>query len=289
MKSSLSHLPKVNEQQILQIVDIIKEVIVPEKIILFGSYAKGKQVEHKYQIKDGTTIEYTSDYDILVVLKEIPERLSNLESTIMNKTAIYNTPLNLEIHEIDYINKGLDIGEYFFVDIIKEGVSLYDTGLLEFSTPRQLTLIERKEKALRYFNTWFPGAEKMLKGSKFFFAESDLKESVFLLHQATESLYYTVLLVFTDYKPKLHNLWKLRKKAKPYSEELFLVFRTEIDEYDNHLFDLLKRGYIDARYREDYTITENELKDLIAKVTLIVPIVEKICKEEIASPVLNDF
>ncbi|MGN6195360.1 MAG: HEPN domain-containing protein [Ginsengibacter sp.] len=288
MKSSLSHLPKVNEEQILQIVDIIREVIVPEKIILFGSYAKGKQVEHKYQIKDGTTIEYTSDYDILVVLKEIPERLSNLESTIMNKTAIYNTPLNLEIHEIDYINKGLDIGEYFFVDIIKEGVSLYDTGLLEFSTPRQLTLIERKEKALRYFNTWFPGAEKMIKGSKFFCAESDLKESVFLLHQATESLYYTVLLVFTDYKPKLHNLWKLRKKAKPYSEELFLVFRTEIDPYDNHLFDLLKRGYIDARYREDYTITENELKDLIDKVALIVPIVEKICKEEIASLVLHD-
>jgi len=64
MKSSLNHLPKVNKEQILQIVEIIKEVIVPEKIILFGSYAKGKQIEHKYQVKDGTTFEYISDYDI---------------------------------------------------------------------------------------------------------------------------------------------------------------------------------------------------------------------------------
>jgi predicted nucleotidyltransferase/HEPN domain-containing protein len=283
MKSSLSHLPKLNQDQITKIVEIIKEMISPEKIILFGSYAKGRQVEHKYQIKDGTTMEYTSDYDFLVVLKEIPEKLFNLESAIVNKTAKYNAPVNLEIHEIDYINNGLEIGEYFFVDIVKEGVLLYDTGLLEFARPRELTLTERKEKALRYFNTWFSGAEKMIKGSRFYFAENDLKESVFLLHQATESLYYTVLLVFTDYKPKLHNLWKLRKKAKPYSEELFLVFRTETDEYDNHLFDLLKRGYIDARYRDDYAITKNELKDLINRVTLIIPIIEKICKEKIAA------
>lgn len=287
MKSSLSHLPKTNQQQILQIVSIIKEVIAPEKIILFGSYAKGKQVEHKYQVKDGTTFEYTSDYDILVVLNEIPEKLFNLDSAIINKTQKYNAPVNLEIHEIDYINEGLKIGEYFFVDIVKEGILLYDTGSMEFTEPRELTPLERKEKALRYFNKWFRGAEKMIKGSKFYYTENDLKESVFLLHQAAESLYYTVLLVFTDYKPKLHNLWKLRKKTKPYSEELFLVFRTEVDEYDNHLFDLLKRGYIDARYREDYEITENELRDLIDKVALMMPIVKKICNERISAFIEN--
>jgi predicted nucleotidyltransferase/HEPN domain-containing protein len=283
MKTSISFLPKINQDQILQIVEIIKEVIPAEKIILFGSYAKGKQVEHKYQAKDGTTFEYTSDYDILVVLKEIPEKLFNLESAIINKTEKYNAPVNLEIHRIDYINKGLEIGEYFFVDIVKEGVLLYNTGSLEFATPRELTPQERKEKALRYFNTWFPQVGELIEGCKFHFHRNNLKISVFELHQATESLYYTVLLIFTDYKPKLHNLWKLRKKTKPYSEDLFLVFRAEMDEYDNHLFDLLKRGYIDARYREDYIISENELKDLINRITLMVPIVERICKEKISS------
>ena len=283
MKSSLSHLPETKQKQILQIVEIIKEVTDPEKIILFGSYAKSRQVEHKYQDKDGTTFEYTSDYDILVVLKEIPEKLFNLESAIINKTEKYKAPVNLEIHIIDYINKGLEIGEYFFVDIVKEGILLYDTASSEFVEPRELAPLERKEKALRYFNTWFPRSEKMIKGCKFYYTENDLKEAVLLLHQAAESLYYTVLLVFTDYKPKLHNLWKLRKKAKPYSKELFLVFRVEVDDYDNHLFDLLKRGYLDARYREDYVITKNELKDLIDKVTLMVPIVKRICEEKISA------
>lgn len=283
MKSSLSHLPKLNQEQIIQIVEIIKEIVSPEKIILFGSYAKGRQVEHKYQLKDGTTFEYASDYDILIVLKEIPEKLSDLESTIINKTSKFNAPVNLEIHQIEYINKGLEIGEYFFADIVKEGILLHDTGLVEFADPHELTPIERKEKAQRYFDTWFPQADSFVKGCKFFISERALNIAAFNLHQAAESLYYGVLLVFTDYKPKLHNLWKLRKKTKPYSEDLFLVFRAEMDEYDNHLFDLLKRGYIDARYREDYTISENELNDLIDKITLMVPIVERICKEKISS------
>ena len=50
-----------------------------------------------------------------------------------------------------------------------------------------------------------------------------------------------------------------------------------------YLFDLLKRGYIDARYREDYIINENELKELIDKVTSMVTLVEKICKQKIDS------
>ena len=95
MKSSLSHLPQIHQKQILQIAEIIKEVANPEKIILFGSFAKGKQVEHKYRAKDGTTFEYISDYDILVVLKEIPEKLFNLESAVINKTQKYNAPVNL--------------------------------------------------------------------------------------------------------------------------------------------------------------------------------------------------
>ncbi len=283
MKTSISFLPNINQEQLLQIVETIKEVIDPEKIILFGSYAKGKQVEHKYHAKDGTIYEYASDYDILIVLKEIPEKLFNLESAIINKASKYNAPLNLEIHEIDYINKGLEIGEYFFVDIVNEGVLMFDSDITEFAKPRELTSLERKEKALRYFNTWFPQVLELIEGCKFHFHRNSLKVGVFQLHQAAESLYYTVLLVFTDYKPKLHNLWKLRKKSKPYSTELFLIFQAEMNGYENHLFDLLKRGYIDARYREDYIINEAELKDLIDKVTSMVPVVEKICKQKIDS------
>ena len=77
MKTSLSYLPQIKQEQILQVVDIIKEIAMPEKIILFGSYAKGNHVEHRYTGRDGIVYEYISDYDFLVVTKNTLKKLMN--------------------------------------------------------------------------------------------------------------------------------------------------------------------------------------------------------------------
>ena len=284
MKTSLTHLSENKQYEIRRIVDIIQEVVSPEKIILFGSHAKGTQVEHRYQTKDGIIHEYISDYDFLVVTKDNPEKTYVQESKIMDRVDHFNPPVNLEIHEIDYINEGLDWGQYFFADIVKEGILLYDSGRINFIEPRILTPAEEKEKAQRYFDLWFPMSSGFLEGVKFYLSKSELKIGAFNLHQASESLYYSLLLVFTGYKPKTHNLWKLRKKTKAYSDELFLVFKAETDKEEEHLFDLLKRGYVEARYKQDqYTITDKELAELIDRVELMSSIVSKICKERIAS------
>ena len=282
MKTSLSHLPEKKQHEIRIITEIIKEVVNPEMIILFGSYAKNSYVEHRY-ISQGITFEYISDYDFLVVTNNNPEKAYVQESAIASKAEKFEPPVNLEIHDIAYINKGLEWGEYFWIDILEEGILMYDKETVQFSEPRELTSTEKKEKARRYFDTWFPQGPKFLKGALFYKGEGSLELATFSLHQATERIYYATLLVFTDYKPKTHNLWKLRRKAKPYSEELFHVFRAETDKREKDLFELLKQGYIDARYREDFSITEQELNTLIERVETMITIVERICKEHIDS------
>ncbi|PZQ98112.1 MAG: DNA-binding protein, partial [Flavobacterium psychrophilum] len=231
----------------------------------------------------GITYEYISDYDFLVVTKDNPEKAYDQESRVVDRTERYKPPVNLEIHEIDYINKGLEWGEYFWIDIVEDGILLYDKGTVQFSEPRELTNAEKKEKAQRYFDTWFPQGDEFVEGAKFYQQRESLKIATFNLHQAAESLYYATLLVFTDYKPKTHNLWKLRRKAKPYSEELFHIFRAETDKQEKNLFELLKQGYVDARYREDFTITVQELNILIERLSAMIPVVEKLCKKHIAA------
>jgi HEPN domain-containing protein/predicted nucleotidyltransferase len=280
MKTSLSHLPVNKQKEINFIRGIIKEVVNPEMIILFGSYAKGTFVEHRY-VSDGITYEYISDYDFLVVTKNNPEKASTQESKIMSLTEMLEPPVNLEIHDIDYVNKGLEWGEYFWIDIAKDGILLFDNKTIQLLEPRELTIAERKEKAQRYFDNWFPQADEFLFGSKVYQGRGNSKIATFHLHQAAECLYYSILLVFTDYKPKVHNLWKLRKKSKPFSEDLFFVFRAETDDSEKKLFELLKQGYIDARYREDFQITSQELKTLIDRVEEMIPIVKKLCQEKI--------
>lgn len=81
---------------------------------------------------------------------------------------------------------------------------MYDTGNVKFAALRELTSEEENEEAQRYFDNWFPQANEFLIDDNHAANRSSLKKAVFELHQATESLYNTVLLVFTAYKPKVH-------------------------------------------------------------------------------------
>lgn len=93
MKTSLNFLPKEKRQQILDIVVIIKEVVAPEKIILFGSYAKGKYVQHRYTGKDGILYEYVSDFDFLVVTKNNTVKEYELEDIVNSRTQHFKQPV----------------------------------------------------------------------------------------------------------------------------------------------------------------------------------------------------
>ncbi|RZL44711.1 MAG: HEPN domain-containing protein, partial [Pedobacter sp.] len=250
MKTSLSHLPEIKQEQILQTVDIIKSVAKPEKIILFGSYATGQFVEDSY-FEDDARLVYNSDYDFLIVSSKEDEKEFAKKGKIVEKgRELFKTPLNPIIHTIEYVNEGLEIGQYFFTDIIKEGILLFDTKETQFSVARDLSKGEQVEIAKRYFDQWFLSGRALLNSSNFNFNEGEYKLSMFELHQACECFYNTVLLVFTAYKPKTHNLDILRQYAKPLSKELFTIFPfPNDDDFETHLFDVLKRSYIEARYK----------------------------------------
>jgi len=283
MKTSLSHLPEGKQNEILHIIEIIREEARPEKIILFGSHARGTWVEDAF-MEDGIHYTYISDYDFLVVIKKEDHKESQIISTIQNRCRRYHNDVMPIIHDIDYVNEGLRIGQYLFTDIIAEGILLYDTGNFDVVEPAELTCQEEKERAQEYFDIWYPQGIGFLDGAKFHLSQQQLKVGTFSLHQATESFYCAALLVNTGYKPKTHNLENLRTYAKHISEELHLLFLVpEDDEHEKRLFDLLKRGYIDARYKKNYVITAQELSELIAKVTQMQTIVKTICEAKISS------
>ena len=68
MNTSLEHLPENKQKQLREITGIIVKAVDPEKVILFGSHATGRWVEHRYT-EGGITYEYISDYNILVITK----------------------------------------------------------------------------------------------------------------------------------------------------------------------------------------------------------------------------
>lgn len=279
----MSYLPEYKQHEIGKILEIIKELAKPEKVILFGSHASDRWVEDEY-VKEGTPYSYIRDYDFLVVIKkgEGQEKEYIIVSHIENRTGYIKNSVTPIVHDIDYINEGLRLGQYFFTDIIRDGILLYDTGNYLFDEPAILTREEKKEKAQGYFDTWFPQGRDFLDGSVYHESKRQLRVGAFSLHQAAESFYNTALLVFTGYKPKTYHLERLRNYAKHISPELYGIFhKPALSEQECYLFDLLRRSYIDARYRLDYPITVEELRILIDKVSGMQEVVGRICREKI--------
>lgn len=114
---------------------------------------------------------------------------------------ITSIPVNIIVHGIDYVNRQLEEGQFFFTDIKKEGILLYDAGNVALAEQRELTAKERREIAQRDFDMYFDDGKNLLASSIF---NKDvlhaLKTSVFLLHQSAERFYNSMILAFTGYK-----------------------------------------------------------------------------------------
>ena len=282
LKTSLDHLPQEKQEELRSITDTIVELVQPVMVILFGSYSRGNWVHDIYK-EDGTTYEYKSDYDILVVTghpQDMPPGLSKQIRRRVKKAENLQTPPHIIFHDISFLNKELQEGHYFFTDIIKEGTMLYNNGEHVLSTPKELSPKERAHKARLYFNEWFKSANGFFRQYEHAVADGEFNIAIFLLHQATERYFMTVLLVFTDYKPKTHELEILNRQVGYADVRFKMVFPNQTEE-EKRLFTLLVKAYIDSRYKLGYTIDAGDLKWLAARVQKLKELTESICLERI--------
>lgn len=106
--------------------------------------------------------------------------------------------------------------------------------------------------------------------------------AAFELHQATERFYSAIILVFTQYRPKIHDIEKLGRQAAGHEPELLNVFPKGTTR-EKELFELLRKAYVDARYKKNYSITREELEWLAERVQILQELTEKVCKKKMES------
>jgi predicted nucleotidyltransferase/HEPN domain-containing protein len=278
VKTSLDHLPETKRAQLRDIVSIFREGAPIEMLILFGSHARGDWVE------DPET-KYASDYDVLaVVMSEGVAADVSLwhEMERRAREVAGKTPVTLIVHDIKFVNHEIRIGQYFFADIVNEGVLLFDSRRMQLAKPKALNASERLALAERNFVNWFDSASEFWRGCRYYASRNLLKHAAFLLHQATERYYHAALLVFTGYKQRTHDIEALGKLAGEQHALLFDVL-PKTDPEDKRLFDLLKKAYIDARYSMSYRVTADELVILQERVLVLGERVRAACLEKMAT------
>ena len=301
MRSSLAHLPARKQRELERILTILHEEFGEAvkasssptrragrilKIILFGSHARDDWVEDP---KGG----YFSDYDLLVIvneaeLAEMSVYWYTAEDRILNARAI-KTPVSFIVHSLDEVNNALGQGEYFFADIVTEGILLYElNGNTRNGTARH-TLVQPKpptpqaawELAQKYYSVWLERAVEFYDDFQSNLERGRHNKAAFELHQAVERLYTCMLLVHTLYGPKTHNIKFLRTLAEDQDKRLIEAW-PRATKRDRATFELLKKAYIEARYSEHYQITRTQLDWLADCTTRLQSFVETACSERLA-------
>jgi HEPN domain-containing protein/predicted nucleotidyltransferase len=287
MKTSLAHLPEVKQDELAALVRLTLEQFPEgvEMIILFGSYARGQQVEELGP--DGFYYNYRSDFDILAIT-DTKERANHYHTWDRLEDRFYHspgvrTPVTLIVHHIDYVNSNLAMGHYFFKDIAKEGILLYDSKHFQLAEAHKLTPQEYKKQAEEYFEDWYESGTEFFKQYQAAFGRGNYKLAAFELHQTAENFYAAILLVFTLYKPKIHDIEKLSRQAAGHDPQFLTVFPKGTKE-ERHRFKLLQKAYIEARYKKkQYKITREDLQWLAGRVKILQELTEKSCRKKIES------
>lgn len=153
-------------------------------IILFGSHARGDWVDD-YHVEGKNLFDYQSDYDIYVLtrLAKHVDRIARNEQLRRRLHEIVPAPVSLIADTSKHFNQALERGRYFYVDVARESIVLFDSGRIKLSQPRELSREERLEEVPTDFDYWFPKTEGFLKVGLNLAAEDPIL-AAFMLHQA---------------------------------------------------------------------------------------------------------
>jgi predicted nucleotidyltransferase/HEPN domain-containing protein len=289
MRADVDHLPQAQQDELARVRQtLLHEFAVAiagatqpwkkngktQKIVLFGSYARGDWVDEP---ENG----YQSDYDILIIvshkdLTDIAEYWYAAEDKIQRDEAIAR-PVNIIVHTLDEVNQGLSRGEYFWVDIARDGIALYELPGAELAAPKPLTAADAYEMASGYLADWLGKVDAALEGAAFYVSKGHYKDAAFTLHQAAERAYTCFLLVRTHYVPRSHNLKFLRSLAEDKEPRLVDAW-PRATKLDRRRFELAKRAYVEARYSASYEIGSDDLVAITRSVRTLRDTVEAVSR-----------
>lgn len=299
MRSDLDHLPANKQRELERVLQLIFEEFEDAfalashewkkkgrilKVLLYGSYARGGWVDEPHTAKG-----YKSDYDLLIIVndKRLTDRVkywAKVDDRLLREygiAGIIKTPVNFIVHTIGEVNDGLAHGRYFFMDVARDGIALYQSDDTELHKPKPKTPHAALDMAREYFEEWMPSGASFLKGYRFYMKERDWKKAAFLLHQGAEALYHCVLLVRQNYTPHNHNIAFLRTQAERLDVRLVHVWPRD-NRKQRAMFEKLKEAYVKARYSKHYRISAEELTWLGEQVEELGRVVHAICSERIA-------
>lgn len=291
MKSSIDHLPPPKQRELTRTVEVLLEEFDDAlkgatadfkkrgrilKIILFGSYARGGWVDEPHTRKG-----YRSDFDLLIVVnnRKLTDFASYWQAAADRLMREIDTPVSFIVHSRREVNTALHEGQYFFVDIRRDGIVLYELDDEPLTIPKPLNAKEEYKLAIGH-SVRFQRARNNLLLANTAQAANMLNDSAFLLHQSIEHAYAGLLLTLTNYSPPSHNIKFLRSLAEDQAHELAEVWPRDQQRFVAW-FNIINEAYVKARYSPHFEVTREAVIWLSDRAGDLIDSTERICRSRL--------
>lgn len=285
MRKSIKRLPKRTQEELAVLQELILKYISNVRmIILYGSYARGKHVIWEEGWEFGARYTFQSDLDILVIcdvhnIVKVEEQIrrcvtANYDKRMEGKR--HPAPPQIIAERTQTITRALKQKQYFFTEIIEDGILFYDDGKFTLSKAEKPTFAQLKLYAEDEAPGCFHMGECFLKTGLSAKEEQEYKYGSFQLHQACERFFKAYLLTHSLIRPKHHLLQVLDAMAKNRSRAFVNIFPTSTPE-DKEAFDKLCRAYIESRYNRMFTVDKEQYEYMLARTEILRDITAREC------------
>ncbi len=259
--------------------DAVKAIVSkinPAAIICFGHNSCVREMDNCF-VTDSVCSRH---FDILIITSGTTQKATEVIDTI-RKFFPDNVTIHILIHSESAVRAALLEHHPFFTTVLRDGTMLYKAIELHFEIPSDKPQLDEFKKArkLKEWKRLFELSDRFLATASDAIGNQYYDLGVFLLHQVIEHSCIASAKAHVGYKLSTHNLNRLIAFVSCYISEVRDVFPNNTKD-EKELFDFLRKGYSDVRYKEFYRVPPNIAFSLLERVSEFRDIIEGKFQEE---------
>lgn len=262
LKSELSKEKQAKVEQMKNI--ILKEIPSVRLIVLLGFCPK------------------PSNYFFLVLINDDEKKP---EHELANKMEDYCRSVGaalMLVHKAGKAIEGIRSGNRFWSTVFYSGIHIYRANDFILPDYKPLTVEEWINRSKADWARWGAQGKAFFYGGQNFLKEGDYNLAAFMLHQACQSCLFAIIKVLSGYRFATHNLSRMLRLTLLFTPEIKATLNLNTKE-GVQLFNLLQKGYADARYKSDFVIDEQSARELLKMVEQLLKKIEAVYDQFIRS------
>ncbi|HEY0059027.1 MAG TPA: HEPN domain-containing protein, partial [Flavisolibacter sp.] len=220
-----------------------------------------------------------SPMDLLIIMPDKSQRPFSEYERLIEMAGMNQEDFYFSLHSSAELHKQLQKGHILYSISCTPDNLIYDNGVAPELPLTAIRLEELRKEAEWRFTPGFQKATAFLSAANQQYASGEREMTAFMLHQATELVLRALILSLTGQDIRTHEIKQLLKNCQRCAPSLKSIFLNG-KEQEERLLHVLESSYKNARYSNQFKISEEDLKRLMQLITLLLENAEQVFAEK---------